>query len=313
MNSFSIIRYLTRAAEEFETSEESFKFITEQKDSFANNPDTIEAYITLAVKGASLKLALNDREGCKADLDECKKLLESKECSELSTIAAFHYVYMLYYKELKDHLHQYQTTFQYLSAINIDELPLAQKQQIAYDLCISALLGEDLYNFGELLIHPILSCLEFSENNWLRQLIHCFNNGDIDLFNKLCNSQDFLNQPELVQNFKFLKQKLCLMTLVESIFRGTKEKLGRISFKEISEKTMVKIDEIEHLLMKALSIGLVKGKINQVEQFFSVQSVQPRVLDMDQIKHLSSRLNAWSEGLKKYIVVLEKKTESIEC
>ena len=37
-----------------------------------------------------------------------------------------------------------------------------------------------------------------------------------------------------------------------------------MSFQTISHKTKVKPDEIKHLIMKTLSLGLLKGKINQV-------------------------------------------------
>jgi hypothetical protein len=29
------------------------------------------------------------------------------------------------------------------------------------DISLAALLGEDVYNFGELLLHPIVSCIHF--------------------------------------------------------------------------------------------------------------------------------------------------------
>lgn len=312
INSLSLVKYLTKAAEEFSTPQESLEFIYEQAKTFGDNPSLVEGYVTIVVKGASYKLILKDFQGCKKALEECEKLLEKNECSDLSVNAAYYQVYAQYYKEMQEYSQHYQTALLYLSAANIEELSLSQKQQIAYDLCISALLGEDLYNFGELLIHPILSYLELSPHGWLRQLLYCFNNGDIALFNVISQSDAFLEQPILVKSLPFLKQKLCLMTLVESIFRGTKEKLGCISFSEISKKTKVQFDEVEHLIMRALSLGLIKGKINQVEHYVSIHRIQPRVLDMDQINHLSTRLQAWSEDLKKYIVILDKKTESID-
>jgi hypothetical protein len=52
-------------------------------------------------------------------------------------------------------------------------------------LSIAALLGEKIYNFGELLLHPILDQLKTPEGTWLRELLFAMNSGDLDAFGKL--------------------------------------------------------------------------------------------------------------------------------
>ena len=37
-----------------------------------------------------------------------------------------------------------------------------------------------------------------------------------------------------------------------------------MTFKEIGDKTRLPVNEVEYLVMKALSLGLVKGSIDQV-------------------------------------------------
>jgi len=46
--------------------------------------------------------------------------------------------------------------------------------------------------------------------------------------------------------------------------------------------------------MKALSAGLVKGKIDEVEGVVQIKWVQPRVLDKSQIRLLGDKIEAWA-------------------
>ena len=68
----------------------------------------------------------------------------------------------------------------------------------------------------------------------------------------------------------FLRQKLCLMTLVEMIFKKSKESRGQLSFSDVANETRIPLDEVEHLVMKAQSLGLVKGYIDQVDSIILV-------------------------------------------
>ena len=61
-------------------------------------------------------------------------------------------------------------------------------------------------------------------------------------------------QPILQENYPFLRQKICLMALIESVFkRGAYDRT--MSFQTIAEETRLPLDEVEHLVMKALRYG----------------------------------------------------------
>lgn len=49
--------------------------------------------------------------------------------------------------------------------------------------------------------------------------------------------------------------------------------------------------------MRALSLGLIKGKINQVKQLIAVEYLQPRILDYDRINILSNHINDFHSRL----------------
>lgn len=70
-----------------------------------------------------------------------------------------------------------------------------------------------------------------------------------------------------------------------------------MTFKTISQETRVKMEEIEILIMKALSLGLLKGSIDQVAEVARINWVQPKVLDMKQIDNMRVRLKDWDSSV----------------
>lgn len=58
-------------------------------------------------------------------------------------------------------------------------------------------------------------------------------------------------QPILQENYPFLRQKICLMALIESVFKRNAYD-RTMSFQTIAEETRLPLDEVEHLIMKAL-------------------------------------------------------------
>jgi 26S proteasome regulatory subunit N9 len=76
-----------------------------------------------------------------------------------------------------------------------------------------------------------------------------------------------------VDSLDFIRQKLCIMTLVESVFRRSKEQRMAIEFASLAKECRVQASEVEHLVMKALSLGLIKGHIDEVGQIVQVKSL----------------------------------------
>jgi 26S proteasome regulatory subunit N9 len=67
---------------------------------------------------------------------------------------------------------------------------------------------------------------------------------------------------------------------------------------EIGARTQVPADMVEWVVMKALSLNLIKGVIDQVDETVSVSWVMPRVLSPDQIQGLVGRLGEWGDKTK---------------
>jgi hypothetical protein len=62
------------------------------------------------------------------------------------------------------------------------------------------------------------------------------------------------------------------MALIETVFRRSKDERGKLNFDTISKDTRVPSEDVEHLIMKALSLGLLKGSIDEVDKVISVST-----------------------------------------
>ncbi len=209
--------------------------------------------------------------------------------------AAFYRVNADYSKAEGDYTSYYRNSLLYLACIEDSDLTPEQRQHRAYDLAIAALVSDTIYNFGELLLHPILDVLKPPHpQSWLRELLFAFNRGDLAAFDRMSNN---LSKNEILESHRlFLWQKINLAALTELVFKRPPHDRA-MTFKTISQETNVKPDEIEHLIMKALSLGLLRGKIDQVAGIAKINWVQPKVLERTQIEGMRQRLKEWDSNV----------------
>lgn len=70
--------------------------------------------------------------------------------------SSVYYVSSLYYKQTKNFVEFYKASLLYLAYVSSDALPPDFRLSLAVDISLAALLGDNVYNFGELLLHPIV-------------------------------------------------------------------------------------------------------------------------------------------------------------
>ena len=80
-------------------------------------------------------------------------------------------------------------------------------------------------------------------------MLFVFNAGDIGKYEML--SQKLAEAPILASDADFLRQKICLMALIEAVFKRPRDERS-MSFQTIAQETKLPIPEVEHLVMKAL-------------------------------------------------------------
>eukprot|EP01080_Neovahlkampfia_damariscottae_P001219 gene1219-11309_t len=263
-----------------------------------------EAKMILNIEVGVLFLKTKDILSCKKILRETKDEIEKFGYNIDNQVHSSYYkVESEYFKVTEAPNEYYKSALLFLAYTPLEEFTVLQQQTIAFDLGLSALLGDRIYNFGELLGHPIVDSLKQSQAEWLLKLLFSFNKGNIKDFKEISSSTN-LSSP-IKQKLTFLNEKIQLMSLMELVF--TRLAGDRtIQFKEISNVTKTNVDQVEILLLKALSLNLIKGTIDQVEENIYVSWVQPRVLDLEQVDSLKLKIGNWVNKVENTLNFLEK-------
>ena len=260
-----------------------------------DKPASQDAYVYAITEVASIHLKIGNAPEARTELDKAEKILDNFDAVETVVHASFYRVNADYYQAKAEFAPYYKNALLYLACVNESDMSKEDQESRAYNLSIAALVSDTIYNFGELLLHPILNVLAPPHpHSWLRDLLFAFNRGDLAAFDRLSNNLS--KDPLLEQHRRFLYQKISLAALTELVFRRPPHDRA-MTFKTISQETKVKPDEIEHLIMKALSLGLLRGKIDQVAEMARINWVQPKVLERSQIEGMRVRLKEWDSNV----------------
>jgi 26S proteasome regulatory subunit N9 len=293
INQLKFVALGLMASTECSDDNERLAFLTALSNK-VNKPESQDAYVYALADVANVKLRVPDLDGAQKDLAACQKVLDSFDSVETVVHASFYKVNADYYHTKQEFASFYKNALLYLACIDLEELPETERVSRAYSLSVAALVSDSIYNFGELLLHPILDSLTETPHNWLRDLLFAFNRGDLTAYDVLAGN---ISKNKLLESHRmFLYQKISLSALTEMVFRRPPHDRS-LAFGDIASETKVQPDEIEHLVMKALSLGLLKGSIDQVGQVAHIHWVQPKVLDMKQIDGMRNRLKDWDAGV----------------
>ncbi|KAG7952644.1 hypothetical protein I3843_12G069100 [Carya illinoinensis] len=267
-------------------------------------------YINMQI--ATFKLEQGNQKECKKLLEDGKSALDSMTDIDPSVYASHYWVSSQYHKCRKEFAEFYKSALLYLAYTSVESLSESFKLDLAFDLSLSALLGDNIYNFGELLAHPIIKSLLGTKVEWLYYIMEAFNSGDLVRYQELCRVHNaaLRAQPALVENEKKLLEKINILCLMEIIFSRSSED-RTIPLSIIAERTKISIEDVEHLLIKSLSVHLIEGIIDQVEGTVHVSWVQPRVLGIPQIQSLRDRLDNWMDKVRKALVSIEAETPDL--
>ncbi|CAN4107115.1 unnamed protein product [Withania somnifera] len=271
-----------------------------------------EPILYIKMQIALFKLEQGDQKECQKLLDEGKTKLDSMTDIDPSVYASYYRVSSQYHKARQEFAEFYKSALLYLAYTSVESLSESFKLDLASDLSLSALLGDNIYNFGELLAHPIIKSLIGTKVEWLYYILEAFNTGDLVHYQKLCHvHQAALSaQPALVQNEKKLLEKINILCLMEIIFSRPADD-RTIPLTVIAKRTKLSVEDVEYLLMKSLSVHLIEGIIDQVEGTVHVSWVQPRVLGIPQIKSLRDRLDNWVDKVHTALLSVEAETPDL--
>jgi 26S proteasome regulatory subunit N9 len=290
VNPLSLAQILLYISKEIDTFEDMVSFIEGIKDKVKHSE---EAKILCMVAIGDIRMSEKDYQQVKVIMEEAYGMLEG-----LNGITKAHAPYynlsITYHKSQGSHASYYRDALRYLGCVDVREIPLSEQVERAYHLALSGLLAEDIYNFGELLAHPILDSLRNTDKQWLVDLLLAFNTGDLMRMKGLEGSWKL--QPDLRDNESKLNQKIRLLSLMNLTFTHPANE-RTISFPTIAHTADLPTSDVELLVMKALSLGLVRGTIDEVAQEVHMTWVQPRVLNVEQVGMLHQKMGQWSKSV----------------
>jgi 26S proteasome regulatory subunit N9 len=298
-----LIVFITKQME----SEEAIAFLDKCEPKVKGNK---EATALCQLTKGQIKLQQNNVDNIK----EIKALLESVDeiLKTMDGVSSVHGRFYLLLSELNRRMNEtseyYRSALKFLGCTELSKLSLEEQRVHAELLTVAALVGEGIYNFGELLAHPVLNSLRGTQKEWLITLLNAFNSGNIEEFERL-NARWSTNE-DLKKNENFLRIKIKLLSIMEMTFkRPANARL--LDFKEIAATSHINEDDVEIYVMKAISKGLIKGHIDEVAKKVHMTWVQPRVLDRAQIGGMISRLDVWKKEIQSVEHMVEKDAADI--
>ncbi|MEE6510922.1 hypothetical protein FKM82_031257 [Ascaphus truei] len=239
-----------------------------------------EAVILCRTAIGALKLNIGDLQATKETIEAVEEMMGGL-AGVTSVHSRFYDLSSKYYQTIGNHASYYKDALRFLGCTELKDLPVSEQQDRAFTLGLAGLLGDGVYNFGELLMHPVLESLRSSDRQWLIDTLYAFNSGNVENFR--AKKTAWGQQPDLSANESLLLKKIQLLCLMEMTFTRPANH-RQLTFDEIAKSAQVNVNDVELLVMKALSVGLLRGSIDEVDKRVHITWVQPRVLDLQQVK-----------------------------
>jgi len=187
----------------------------------------------------------------------------------------------------------YKHAMSYLGYTALDQIDDPMKW--AHDIALAALVAPNFYDFGELSLHPIMKSLEDGDAEWVLDVVKAYIAANVSAYNDVMSKYAAkIKENNVLQSARtgILNEKIKLLSLVRLAFdKASFERI--ISFEEIESVTQCDVDAVEYLIMKAMSLDLIKGIVDEIDRNVQVTWVKPAILDIDQMKALNEKVKSW--------------------
>lgn len=273
----------------------ALELLAPYEDAMAASRDA--KYMWQALKAEKLVLA--------GKVDEAKDLLESLGTAiefayEVDALiqSTYHKTNALMWKTLGRHHEFYRSSILFMAFTKVADIPVQERAALAFEIALSGLVAEEEFDFGELLAEELLSSIDGTEYAWIKDLLLAYSEGKFAMYDAAIETHrakiDAIPALKAVEA-SVLRPKMAALALMELSFSraGPKEQ-RKLSFPELAQHCRVQPKEVEHLVMKAMSAKLIKGKIDEVLEVVVVTWVKPRILDTVRIDLMRQRIDTWA-------------------
>jgi 26S proteasome regulatory subunit N9 len=287
--------------------DESIDFLKQLEDKVK---DSIGASLFLKVSIAEKRLALGQYNECFDLLTEVEGQLRAQNDVDQIVYSENYKTLAMYYRRKEKYTEFYQNGLQFLAYTPSDELSEQEKHEWCINMGKAILLGKDIYNIAELLEKDILKSLINTDYEWLYEILKALNTANIEEFEDCLvrYHAQITHNEDIAKNEAQLQKKIRILAFLDLIFHRDKGDRN-LDFQLIADTTKMGVEEIEFLVMKAMSLGLVKGVIDQVDQIVRISWVKPRLLAKDKLKIMSEKLARWDQQIKDTLTLLTNGSE----
>jgi 26S proteasome regulatory subunit N9 len=298
-----------QCARQFESIEDAITFLEEAKVRLRLRGDAIKM---LDIAQADKKLALGRHHDCFEQLSLIREEIEQLSDVDAQVFSSLAHVYSLYYKRKDDHENYYKSCLQYLAYTDSAEMEEAEKKELSIKMGMSIMLGKKVFNLSELLDKDIIHILVGTDFEWMFHMMKSLGTGNINEFNRIVQQyQEFISRfPNIVNEMTYLEQKVRIIAFLELIFELGKDERS-IPFDRIAQTCQIESQDVELLVMKAMSLDLIRGTINEVDQVVHVDWSQPRYLSKNHLTIMANKINAWQDKLEQTIRLVENNSDEL--
>jgi 26S proteasome regulatory subunit N9 len=235
---------------------------------------------------------------------------------EAIVVNAAHYeMSMTYYKIVGPPESFYEEAIHYLNYYQPKEdgSSDAKSHALAVDLCLAALTGEGVYNLGQVVSNPILKVLHNTPDAWLVELLQACASGSVQQFKALTQQKypsQIASQPALVNMSQQMLEKITLLGLVELVFSKPASE-RTLPFTDIAQGLEIPLEQVEWVIMRAFSVELMKGIMDQVAGEVHVTWILPRALGKEQMADLAARFGEWASKVSKIKAYMQEESPTL--
>lgn len=271
-----------------------------------------EEYFFMQCLKAECLLGLSRLYECNDILKEVKVSLEKLFDVDHIVYAYFYKLYAMYYDKKQNYDEFYNYALQFFAYCSESNILTEENLMLCYKMALASLIGEKMFNFSELIEKEYFKVLINSQYEWVYNLIKSLCTAKVDQFvNMMANYKTYFdNEPQLRDKKDFLDLKVRITALLDLIFQKNKNERV-LSFKEISFGCCCELDKVEFIALKALSLGLIKGHIDEVEKELIVTWIQPKYLEKEKLVLLSERLDSWIKKTNNLLIDFEEKSKKL--
>lgn len=311
MSHVAAARLAVRAAVELTDHKQAIEFVNFVHDSLRDASGSEQSLVMLLSTACRYQLLAGQLSEGRSQLEAIDVRYAQLHSPSPAVSCEYYRCHALVHKKMDHSREFYEATMHYLLYTNLATMSYPEQQELAVDAGLASLIGRNCYSFGDLLQHPIMQSLTSSPQAWLPELMRAVNRGQVEGMKALWkkHEQGIGRIPQLKDSYANLLMKVSTIALLE-LALDRRVQGPYLSFTDIQEATKCALEEVDCLIMRALSLQLIKGKIDDIKQQFYVSWIAPRALDADVVNRMKEQVDVWTKNVHDTLIYVENQMES---